>query len=50
MTLHENEMRSNLRTGAVLTLDDADMAEIRTLDRNHHYLRPENWYGLPYWE
>eukprot|EP01064_Diplonema_japonicum_P005610 TRINITY_DN13734_c0_g1_i1.p1 TRINITY_DN13734_c0_g1~~TRINITY_DN13734_c0_g1_i1.p1 ORF type:complete len:358 (+),score=98.46 TRINITY_DN13734_c0_g1_i1:40-1113(+) len=50
MTLHESEMKSNLQTGALLTLDDEDMAEIRKLDKSYHYLRPEQWYGLPYWD
>lgn len=49
MTLHENEMAGNLKTGE-LVLDDDDFAKIRTLDRGYHYLRPETWYGLPYWD
>lgn len=48
MTLKGNEMEGNLSTGT-LTLDKEDLAQIRTLDRNHHYLRPQDWYGLPYW-
>lgn len=28
-------------------LDEADMAAIKGLDRNFHYLRPNDWYGLP---
>lgn len=49
MTLHENEMKGNLRTGE-LVLDDDDFAKIKTLDRGYHYLRPDQWYGLPYWD
>lgn len=48
MTLRQNEMEANLSTGALI-LDDQDLTKIRELDRNHHYLRPEEWYGLPYW-
>ena len=48
MTLKLSEMEANLRTGT-LTLDSEDLAQIRSLDRNHHYLRPLDWYGLPYW-
>lgn len=49
LTFKENEMEGNLSTGT-LTLDKEDLAEIRKLDRGHHYLRPQDWYGLPYWE
>jgi len=49
LTFNVNEMEANLTTGT-LTLDESDLAEIRTLDKNHHYLRPEDWYGLPYWD
>ncbi|KAJ9456084.1 NADPH-dependent D-xylose reductase II [Diplonema papillatum] len=49
MTLHETEMRANLATGSLLELDEEDLRQIGHLDRNHHYLRPEDWYGLPYW-
>ena len=50
MTLKENEMEGNLKTGSLLTLSDEDMTKIRGLDRSYHYLRPEQWYGLPYWD
>eukprot|EP00755_Sulcionema_specki_P021959 Sspe_Gene.75348::Locus_47082_Transcript_1_1_Confidence_1.000_Length_1432::g.75348::m.75348/K00002/AKR1A1, adh; alcohol dehydrogenase (NADP+) len=49
MTLKDNEMIANLRTGE-LVLDDEDLQMIRSLDRKYHYLRPESWYGLPYWD
>ena len=28
-------------------LDEDDMAKIAALDRNFHYLRPNDWYGIP---
>ncbi|CAM9838355.1 unnamed protein product [Choristocarpus tenellus] len=28
-------------------LDEVDMDDIRALDRNYHYLRPIDWYGVP---
>eukprot|EP00056_Hartaetosiga_gracilis_P004033 m.70695 g.70695 ORF g.70695 m.70695 type:complete len:335 (-) comp11677_c0_seq1:38-1042(-) len=28
-------------------LDDEDMKKIAALDRNFHYLRPVDWYGIP---
>lgn len=47
-TLKENEMLENLDIWK-FTLDSEDMEAIKTLDKNHHYLRPASWYGLPYW-
>lgn len=47
-SLHENELRENLKVGD-WELDQADMDEIATLDKDYHYLRPESWYGLPLW-
>mmetsp|Transcript_34687 Transcript_34687/g.75984 ORF Transcript_34687/g.75984 Transcript_34687/m.75984 type:complete len:159 (+) Transcript_34687:81-557(+) len=47
-TLKENEMVENLNIFD-FTLDDNDMQRMQGLDLGHHYLRPEAWYGLPYW-
>ena len=47
-SLHENELRQNLTVGS-WELSDEDMAEMATLDKDYHYLRPESWYGLPLW-
>lgn len=48
-SLKENELRENITVGS-WRLDDADMELIKTLNRNHHYLDPKNWYGLPLWD
>eukprot|EP01006_Ploeotia_vitrea_P046398 TRINITY_DN67023_c6_g9_i1.p1 TRINITY_DN67023_c6_g9~~TRINITY_DN67023_c6_g9_i1.p1 ORF type:complete len:333 (+),score=181.41 TRINITY_DN67023_c6_g9_i1:81-1079(+) len=29
------------------TLDDDDMSTIAAMDRNYHFLRPQDWYGIP---
>ena len=47
-SLYEDELRENLGVGS-WALDDSDMAEIRALDKDFHYLRPDSWYGLPLW-
>ena len=47
-SLKENELRENLTVGS-WALDDEDMEQIATLDKEFHYLRPDAWYGLPLW-
>jgi len=29
------------------TLSDEDMKQMSTLDKNYHFLRPNDWYGIP---
>eukprot|EP00039_Didymoeca_costata_P024602 m.10815 g.10815 ORF g.10815 m.10815 type:complete len:397 (+) comp4323_c0_seq1:100-1290(+) len=48
-SLNENELRENLLVGS-WALDQEDMDKIATLDKAYHYLRPDEWYGLPYWD
>ncbi len=48
-TLKENEMQQNLDIFD-FELSAEDMAAIRKLELGHHYLRPDTWYGLPYWD
>ena len=47
-TLKANEMAENLDIWK-FTLDDEDMAQMASLDKNHHYLRPADWFGLELW-
>ena len=47
-SLREKELRENLTVGD-WELDAEGMAEMATLDKDFHYLRPESWYGLPLW-
>jgi diketogulonate reductase-like aldo/keto reductase len=47
-SLRENELAENLLVGT-WELDQEDMDLIKTLDRQHHYLNPRDWYGLPLW-
>ncbi|EGB06047.1 hypothetical protein AURANDRAFT_30071, partial [Aureococcus anophagefferens] len=49
MTIKEREMRENLSIFH-FELDDEDNAAIAALELRHHYLRPEDWYGLPLWD
>lgn len=49
MTIKESEMRQNLDIFN-FELDDEDNAAIAKLEQRHHYLRPEDWYGLPLWD
>jgi diketogulonate reductase-like aldo/keto reductase len=49
MTIKEREMRENLSVFH-FELDDEDNAAIAALELRHHYLRPEDWYGLPLWD
>ena len=29
------------------TLSEEEMKEISQIDKNHRYLRPNDWYGIP---
>jgi len=49
MSLHEAELRQNLTVGT-WALDAADMDKMASLDKNYHYLNPQDWYGLPLWD
>ena len=49
LSLIPSEMQQNLDS-FLFDLDEADFTAIRELDCNFHYLRPQDWYGLPYWE
>eukprot|EP01063_Lacrimia_lanifica_P000254 TRINITY_DN10125_c0_g1_i3.p1 TRINITY_DN10125_c0_g1~~TRINITY_DN10125_c0_g1_i3.p1 ORF type:complete len:355 (+),score=144.05 TRINITY_DN10125_c0_g1_i3:74-1138(+) len=49
MALNAAERGDNLKLGALLTLDEGDMAAVKALDRGTRYLDPDNWYGMPYW-
>jgi diketogulonate reductase-like aldo/keto reductase len=48
-SLKENEMKENLDIWK-FTLTDEDMDQIATLDKGFHYLRPDDWFGLPLWD
>eukprot|EP00474_Spongospora_subterranea_P008603 CRZ09061.1 hypothetical protein [Spongospora subterranea] len=45
-SVHENRIKENLKV-TEFALDEDDMAKIATIDKNHHYLRPNDWYGIP---
>ncbi len=47
-SLKAEELAENLTVGS-WELDEEDMNDIRTLDFDYHFLRPEAWYGLPLW-
>lgn len=48
MSLHEDELRQNLTVGT-WALDEEDMDAMARLDKDYHYLNPNDWYGLPLW-
>ena len=49
LSLVPGEMRQNLES-VNFNLDEDDFQKISEIDRNFHYLRPQDWYGLPYWD
>ena len=48
-SLKLNEMKENLDIWK-FTLTEEDMVEISKIDKKHHYLRPDDWFGLPLWD
>jgi diketogulonate reductase-like aldo/keto reductase len=48
-SLKQNEMEQNLDIWK-FTLTDEDMEQMATLDKGLHYLRPDDWFGLPLWD
>lgn len=49
LSLIPEEMKQNLDSCS-FDLDVDDFKEIAKIDRAFHYLRPQDWYGLPYWD
>ncbi|XXQ39019.1 NADP-dependent oxidoreductase domain-containing protein [Plasmodiophora brassicae] len=45
-SVHEERIASNIDVYD-FQIEDDDMRLIATLDKNHHYLRPNDWYGIP---
>ncbi|EGD76485.1 aldo/keto reductase [Salpingoeca rosetta] len=43
---HDHRIRQNIESVG-FELDEEDMQKIAALDRNFHYLRPNDWYGIP---
>lgn len=48
LSLVPSEMEQNLDSFS-FDLDEEDFKVIAGIDRDFHYLRPQDWYGLPYW-
>ena len=48
MSLKAHELAENLSVGT-WALDEDDMQQMAALDKNYHYLDPQDWYGLPLW-